>query len=168
MNWWWKILAWWYKPPVGIRVVKVLVIDDDVFEYAKWDPETFVGKGWETAIIQHTGKPLTPNGRVEIRYMDGSTKKRVVLYPGQECDPTFPKPPRVFYLSATLVPRGDDTPRNVLGRVQKYHGSTLRCASHMFPFDDEDYLKEAYSHIKTVDLFFAANKIGFEVQQQPT
>jgi hypothetical protein len=166
----WKILEWWYKPPTGIRVVKVLAIDDDMFEYIKWNAEAFAGEGWQDAIEQEVGKPLSKNGRMEIRYLDGTTKKRRILYPGDTCDPTFPKPPRVVYLSAFLVPRdgSDHRPLNVMTRMQKYHGSTVACASHMFPFDDDDQLKETYSHIKTIDLFFSTGNISFEIKECPT
>lgn len=163
---WWKILGWWFKPPTGIRVVRVIIIDDDAFEYIPWNAWEFQGNGWEHVVTKYLGRPLSPNGRVEIRYLDGATKRRRVLYPEDECDPTFPKPPRVVYLSAYMIPKDPDAnaPRNVIGRVQKYHGSSVRCLSHMFPFEDPDVLKETYSHIKTVDLFFSSGHIGFEVQ----
>jgi hypothetical protein len=166
-EWYWKFLQWWYKPQKGIRVVKVLAIDSDAFMYLKWDAEAFTGSGWERVAEQELGRPLKEDGRVEIRYTDGAVKKRRLLYPGHQCDPTFPKPPRVLYLSATLVPREDtqQKPWNVLTRMQKYHGSPVQCASHMFPFEDEDALKETFSHIKTVDLFFSTGNVGFEIKE---
>lgn len=170
MKLWWKVLHWWFKPPTGIRVVKVVIIDDDVFDYIAWDADTFQGNGWEYVVNRYLKNPLSENGRVEIRYLDGMVKKRRILYPGDECDPSFPKPPRAVYLSAYMIPRNPDkeSPVNVITRVQKYHGSPMRCASHMFPFEDEDLLKETYSHIKTMDLFFSAGHIGFEVVEKPT
>jgi hypothetical protein len=162
----WSVAAWWYTPPKGIRVTRVVVIDDSkhIFEYIPWVDYLYEEHRWEDFVDCCIGHTLSPQGRVEIRYMDGSIKKRKILYPGDECDPFFPKPERKFFLSAQLIPRdsyGHTTKQSVLSRVQKYHGSSVTCASHMFPFEDECHLKETYACIRIIDLFFQIQEIPF-------
>lgn len=154
--------SWWYGAlSTGVHVKRVIVIDHDTFTYIPWDPAECIGRRWESYVEQVLGYPLSDEGRVEIRYTDGAFKKRLVLYPGDYCDPTFPKPPKRIFLSAHLITKEGARGSPVLSRVQKYHGSALQCASHMFPFEDWDVLKETYSHVDTVDLFFNRDSIQF-------
>jgi len=100
---------------------------------------------------------------MEIRLVHMFSKRRIILYPGDMLDTSFPKPRRSAYIQATVVPRVDSDAEavNILGRIQKYHGNTLRCASHMFPADDADELCDKYDHIFTMDIFGSRNHLVF-------
>ena len=153
------------------RIVRVLAIDErrGIFEYMKWDPEVMIGRGWEHV------SGIGEDGRVEIRLVHMYSKRRVVLYPGDELDVTFPKPPRGVFVQGTLIPRRvplsrdepgspvdePGSPVDILSRVQKYHGNELRCASHMFPFDDPDALRDRFEHVYTMDVMFKRRYLRF-------
>lgn len=144
------LLRWWYGPArKKLRVMRVMVFDtQDRLDYVAWDPASFEGHAWVTHVRKITQRDPA---RLEIRLRDGQRKRRIVLYPGMPCDPSFPPLARNFVISAVLMPREGAEPVDVTSRVQKYVGNALRSAMHMFPFDDPDALCQRFSGIKMVD-----------------
>ena len=153
--------------PRVVTVTRVIAIDESInlFQHVKWDPEVLTGSGWEHA----TG--ITNQGRMEIRLVHMYQKRRLVLYPGDKLDVTFPKThlSRNIVMDARLVPRPDTdaAPVDILRRVQKYHGlSHLKCASHLFPYDDPDQLGERFSHVVSMDMFFKRHHLPFHMTER--
>lgn len=157
-----------YVNPRYPRVTRVVVIDDtnDILKRVKWDREVMDGHGWEHCARQ---LGMGDTGRVEIRLVHLFTKRRIVLYPGDYLDTAFPKPARSMYVYAMAVPRqeydGETDPVNILGRVNKYRGNTLRCASHMFPSDDPDELYHRFEYVSTLDMFYKKEHLDFRVHK---
>jgi len=152
------VLRWWYSSSVDkeTRVKSVIAFNlgDPVFgfmKYLAWDPEKFENSNWEDHVYEETG---FQDARLEIRLIQHGKKRRVVLYPEDSCDPEFPPPPRQVIINARLmaIPESGATSMDVTGRVQKYVGNTLRCVSHMFPFDDHEDNAQRFSHVHVFDL----------------
>jgi hypothetical protein len=160
---------WCTGDPRKPCVTRVLVIDDTTHTYTrlKWDAALFRERGWEEIA---TSVGMGENGRVEIRLVHMYTKRRIVLYPGDVLDTTFPKPPRTAYIQGTVIPRidSDAEPVDILKRVRKYHGNTLRCASHMFPADDSEELLHKYERVHTMDMFCNRKHLLFGDQMTET
>jgi len=150
-------LRWWHRrPPTKPRVVKTYAFNagDSVHgfhEFVRFDPETWTGAGWEAAVRQETGFEQC---RVEIRLVEGARKRRVVLYPGDLCDPTFPQPPRRVIVAARLIARQntDASTMDITKRVQKYIGNPLKSIHDMFPFDDHADNVQRFTHVRIIDL----------------
>ena len=150
-------LRWWYgSPDKGTRVKTVIAFNlgDPVYgfmRYLAWDPEKFTEYDWEDHVYEETG---FQDARLEIRLIQHGKKRRVVLYPGDPCDPEFPPPPRHVIINARLIPIKDSgaSSMDVTMRVQKYVGNSLRCTSHMFPFDDHEDNAQRFSHVQVFDL----------------
>lgn len=148
------ILRWWYASSgdKGTRVKTAIAFNKLGFaKYLEWHPEKFENSNWEDHVYEETG---FEDARLEIRLIQNGKKRRVVLYPGDPCDPEFPPPPRQVIINARLmaIPDSGATSMDVTGRVQKYVGNTLRCVSHMFPFDDHDDNAQRFSHVHVFDL----------------
>jgi hypothetical protein len=134
---------------------------DDRLDYLAWDPEAFRGEAWVDHVRETLGRDPA---RLEIRLVQGSKKRRVVLYPGMSCDPSFPPSARYIVINALLVPApdaDDATPVDVTSRVQKYVGNTLRSPMHMFPFDDPDELQRRFRGVKMLDLAMSVVDVPF-------
>jgi hypothetical protein len=150
-------LRWWYgATDKGTRVVRVIAFnigDPDLgfVQYLAWNPENFAKYDWEDYVYQETG---FKDARLEIRLVQNGKKRRVVLYPGDPCDPEFPPPPKHVIVNARLMPIKDSeaSSMDVTRRVQKYVGNSLRCVSHMFPFDDHEDNVQRFSHVHVFDL----------------
>ena len=151
------VLRWWYGSPYKETLIKRVIafnLGDPVFgfmKYLAWDPEKFENSNWEDHVYGKTG---FEDARLEIRLIQDGKKRRVVLYTGDPCDPEFPPPPRQVIINARLIPKPESgaTSMDVTSRVQKYVGNTLRCVSHMFPFDDHEDNAQRFSHVHVFDL----------------
>jgi hypothetical protein len=152
-----RFLRWWFSSDKkGTRVKTVLAfnIGDPALgglQYLRWDPEKFAQYDWEDHVFEQTG---FKDARLEIRLVQNGKKRRVVLYPGDPCDPEFPPPPKHVIINARLIPRNSvgASSVDVTTRVQKYVGNSLRCVSHMFPFDDHEDNARRFSHVHVFDL----------------
>lgn len=141
----WSVVRWWCTKNKETQVRKVIAFyPDGGFEYFKWQSEAFSGAGWEALGCD----------RLEFRILQKGKKRRVVLYPGTACDPTFPEPPKCVVINARLIPRKESgaTAMDVTGRVQKYMGNTLKSVHHMFPFDDHDDNAARFEMVRIIDL----------------
>lgn len=155
-----RILAWWFHPNDGIVVKSMLVIDDTrgIFQSIPWNETLCSGSGWEEHARRCIDRDTSDDMRVEIRIVDKMTKRRIVLYPGDMCDPTFPKTTKAPLIVAQLIGKTCKN-MNVTGRVQKYEYHKLKCPTHMFPFEDDEELRLNYSHIHVFDLFFKSENL---------
>lgn len=133
-----RVLAWWYHPKEGIVVKQVFVIDDTfgIFQKIPWNETLCAGSGWEEHVRRCIGRDVSEDARVEIRLLDKMTKRRVVLYPGDTCDPAFPRTRTAPLILVQLIGRTCKNV-NVTGRVQKYEYQKLRYPTHMFPFEEQ-------------------------------
>jgi hypothetical protein len=163
-----SILRWWFKTPAGgpPRVVKAFAFNhgDPALGWhagVRVDPESWAGRGWEDDVALQTG---FSDFRVEIRIMDNQKKRRILLYPGNDYDPSFPQPARRIVISARMMPRPGTGAAcmDVTRRVQKYIGNTLRNVHDMFPFDDHEDNAERFSHLRIIDLAFSVTDVPLE------
>lgn len=146
----WSLRRWFDNNSTKVCSVFVFHPAEDPYCIpVAWDAEAFRGDGWERYVRQTFG---LCDFRMEIRLREGCKKRRVVLYPGTMCDPTFPQPPRCVVVNARLMPKPGAKPVDVTARVQKYVGNTLRDINHMFPFDDKDDNTDRFSHVRIIDL----------------
>lgn len=100
--------------------------DECVDATTAWDPDAWAGDGWEAAA--RAAAPEFAHLRVELRYVVGGRKHRVVLRPGDCLDwPLYAaarpgcRLPRGV-LSAVLVGRHPGDVVDVTSRVKKYAG----------------------------------------------
>lgn len=151
----WILRRWYDRTGSGTRVRSVYAFHAGEDPYCiplAWDPNVFRGDGWERHVRDAFG---LSDFRVEIRLQEGPQKKRrVVLYPGDACDPEFPRPPRCVVINARLMPKPDGgaEPVDVTARVQKYVGNALKNIHHMFPFDDPHDNADRFTHLRIIDL----------------
>ena len=144
-------LRWWYKPPsAATKITKVYAFnlgdpDDGFHEQLDWDPAAFAGAGWAC-------QTSFERARLEIRLIAKGRKRRVVLYPGDLCDPEFPPHAHAIVIQALFVAKKHATSMDVTRRVQKYLGNDLRSVHDMFPFDDHTDNAERFSHVRIIDL----------------
>lgn len=138
--------------------------NDGVLQYLSWDPDAFAGTAWEDHVHDVTGYS---RARLEIRLFERGRKRRVLLHPGDSCDPSFELPDeqrqRVVY--AILVPEKDSDARvvDVTKRVQKYIHNRLNDATDMFPFDDPDDLRARFAYVRVTDLRLVVRCIPMRV-----
>ena len=149
-----RALRWWYSAPVD-KVTRVLAFySDGSCDYVSWDPKKFEGSGWEGLDCD----------RLEIRVVRKGKKRRVVLYPGDLCDPEFPPPQKHIVINARLLPRSHvgATAVDVTTRVQKYMGNTLKSVHHMFPWDDHDDNAARFEMVRIIDLSMRVTDLPIE------
>lgn len=164
-----RVLRWWSGSTTPLKVVRVIAFYTGsesglgFCEYLRWDPETFSGHGWEDHVRHYTD--FSDDFRLEIRILEHGRKRRVILYPGEPCDPTFTTKHRRVVVAATLVPRPDSGAPlvDVTHRMQKYMGTidTIRSAHDMFPFDDPDDNHARFSHVRIFDLTMKVTDVPF-------
>lgn len=153
------VLRWWFRSKqCAVKAYAFNAGDpgDGFHAPVTFDPEAWAGLGWEDSVQHQTG---FAKARVEVRLVNGTKKRRVVLYPGDPCDPTFPDPVTKVIIHACLVPRADATAMDVTRRVQKYMGNPLRDVRHMFPFDDHTDNMQRFESIRVVDIDFGITVI---------
>ena len=160
-------LRWWFAKPQDVRVAKAYAFNVSPTPAAGWheplryDAAGWAGAGWEREVERLTG---FARARLELRLVDCGRKRRVVLYPGDLLDPTFPPPPRKIVINARLLPRGPDARgMDVTRRFQKYIGNNLQTVHDMFPFDDHADNAERFSHVRVIDLAMTVTDVPLEV-----